>query len=66
MSYMRKNSCTSFLCQFAGMIAMLSSEMSVFAMVVLTLDRVKAIIFPFKFPSICFTSKSSLIICNCA
>ena len=56
---------TSLFCQLAGMIATLSSEMSVFTMVVMTLDRVKAIIFPFKFPSISLTSKSSLIICTC-
>ena len=56
---------TSFLCRLAGMIATLSSEMSVFTMVVMTLDRVKAIIFPFRFPSISLTSKSSLIICTC-
>ena len=56
---------TSFSCRFAGMIAMLSSEMSVFTMVVMTLDRVKAIVFPFKVSSIGWTSKSSSIICGC-
>ena len=56
---------TSIFCRLAGMIAMLSSEMSVFTMVVMTLDRVKAIIFPFKFPNVNLTSKSSLIICSC-
>ena len=53
----------SFLCRFAGMIAVLSSEMSVFTMVVMTLDRVNAIINPFKYSSLKLTSKTSLMVC---
>ena len=37
----------SGLCQFAGIIATTSSQMSVFAMLFLTLDRFKHVVFPF-------------------
>ena len=53
------------LCRFAGMIAMLSSEMSIFTMVVMTLDRVRAIVFPFRLDNLSLSQKSSLIICVC-
>ena len=39
---------SSSLCQLAGVLAMLSSELSVFMLTVITLDRVVAIIFPLK------------------
>ena len=55
----------SILCRFAGMIAMLSSEMSIFTMVVITLDRVRAIVFPFRLDNLSLTQKSSLILCVC-
>ena len=54
-----------FLCRSAGMLSMLSSEMSVFTMLVMTLDRVKAIVFPFRFNHLRLTLKSTLIVCAC-
>lgn len=39
---------TSRLCQFAGVLAMLSSEVSVFMLTTITMDRVMAIVFPLK------------------
>ena len=53
----------SFLCRFAGMIAVLSSEMSVFTMVIMTLDRVNVIVYPFRYSSLKLTSKTSLMVC---
>ncbi|XP_070570745.1 G-protein coupled receptor GRL101-like [Ptychodera flava] len=39
----------SFLCKFAGFLASLSSEVSVFTLTVITLDRFLIIVFPLKF-----------------
>ena len=39
----------SALCRFAGFLSTYSSEISVFTLVVITLDRFVAIIFPFRF-----------------
>jgi len=39
----------SVLCRFAGFLSTYSSEISVFTLVVITLDRFVAIIFPFRF-----------------
>lgn len=39
---------SSFLCQLAGVLAMLSSEVSVFILTIMTLDRALAIIYPLK------------------
>ncbi len=39
---------SSGLCQFAGIISMLSSEASVFMLTAMTVDRVQAILFPLK------------------
>ena len=53
----------SFLCRFAGMITVLSSEMSVFTMVVMTLDRVNVIINHLRYSSLNLTLKASLMVC---
>ena len=39
---------TSIPCMFAGFVSTVSSEMSVFLLIAITLDRVKAIVFPFS------------------
>ena len=39
---------TSISCMFAGFLSTVSSEMSVFLLIAITLDRVKAIVFPFS------------------
>ena len=39
---------SSFLCQFAGVLAMLSSEVSVFMLTAITMDRAFVMLFPLK------------------
>ncbi|EDO34405.1 predicted protein, partial [Nematostella vectensis] len=48
-------------CQFAGIISMLSSEVSVFILALITADRLICIVFPFKFRRL--TRKRAMILC---
>ena len=53
---------SSALCQFAGLLAMLSSETSVYMLTVVTADRLFAILFPFKIGSFRMTHARGLVI----
>lgn len=50
-------------CKIAGILSMLSSEVSVLILTIITVDRLMCIVFPFKFHRLSY--KRALIICAC-
>ncbi|XP_077864669.1 LOW QUALITY PROTEIN: uncharacterized protein LOC102803184 [Saccoglossus kowalevskii] len=53
----------SELCEFAGFLSMLSSEVSVFTLTVITVDRFCCIVFPFKFRRL--KAKTAIRVISC-
>ncbi|XP_070573185.1 uncharacterized protein [Ptychodera flava] len=54
----------SELCQFAGFLSSLSSEVSVFTLTVITIDRFCCIVFPFKFRRLRLETALQIIACG--
>ena len=55
---------SSIACNLAGFLSIVSSEVSVFTMVIMTIDRVMKIVFPFKCVKQKLTLKSIIFICS--
>ena len=48
-------------CQIVGALSMLSSEVSVLILTIITVDRFTSIVFPFKFKRVTYRSPYSLV-----
>ena len=55
---------SSITCNLAGFLSMVSSEVSVFTMVIMTVDRVMMVVFPFKCVKQKLNLKSTVFICS--